>query len=80
MDDLNFDQHAREEMQADSLTEADVYTVVGDSDDIIERPDGRTLHSRMLDDGRHVTVVVETDACVVITAWVDKRRSRRRRQ
>lgn len=80
MDDLSFELHALEEMQADSLTEEDVYRVVGDYDDIVERNDGRTVLSRALEDGRHVTVVIETEARIVITAWLDKRRTRRRRR
>ena len=49
MNDLTFDPHALDEMQADSLTAEDVHTVVGDYDDIIERSDGRALYSRVLD-------------------------------
>ena len=80
MDDLVFLPHALEEMQADSLTEDDVYTVVGDYDDIIERDDGRTVYGRLLDDGRLVVVVIEHDGESVVTAWQDERRSRRRRR
>jgi hypothetical protein len=80
MDDLIIPEHALEQMQRDSPTEDDVYTVVGDYDEIVERPDGRTVYSRLLDDGRHVTAVIEDDGVTVVTAWVDARRSRRRRR
>jgi len=80
MDDLIIPEHALEQMQRDSLTEDDVYTVVGDYDESIERVDGRTVYGRMLDDGRHVTVVIEDDEITVVSAWVDKRRSRRLRR
>ena len=80
MDDLSFPEHALKQMQRDSLTEDDVGIVVGDCDESIERVDGRTVYSRMLDDGRHVTVVIEDDAITVVSAWVDKRQSRRLRR
>ena len=78
-EDLIFDEHAREEMQRDSIAEDDVYTIVGDYDEIIERPGGRTEYGRMLDDGRWIVVVV-ADETIVKTVWWDKRRGRRQRR
>ena len=66
MDDLVFPEHALEEMRDDRLTDEDVYTVVGDPDEIIERDDRRSVYSRMLDDGRYVVVVIEDDAVTVV--------------
>ena len=80
MDDLIFPPHALDEMQDDSLTEADVYTVVADFDERIEQDGGRTELARLLDDGRYVVVVLEDDGFTVVTSWLDKRRSRRRRR
>lgn len=72
--------HARIAMQADSITEDDVFTVVGDYDEMIERTtDGRTEYSRMMDDGRWFVVVIEDDAVTMVSAWWDRRRSRRQR-
>ena len=36
---------------------------------MIGREDGRAEYSRMLDDGRLVTVVVEDDGETVVTVW-----------
>jgi Txe/YoeB family toxin of Txe-Axe toxin-antitoxin module len=80
MDDLIFPVHARAEMRADSLTEDDVWTVIGDYDEMLDRQDGRTEYARRLDDGRYVVVVVEEDRVTVVTVWWDKRRSRRPRR
>ena len=79
MDNLEFEPHARDEMQRDSVSEDEVYHVVGDADDEIERDDGRTEYWRVLDDGRQIVVVVEDGTQTVKTVWWHKRRSRRRR-
>lgn len=80
MDDLIIPEHARSGMQTDSVTEDDVYTVVGDYDEKFERiTDGRTEYGRMMDDGRWFVVVVEHDSETLVSAWWDRRRSRRRR-
>ena len=78
MDDLVFPGHALEQMRKDGLTKHDVYAVVSDSDEKIERTDGRTLYGRLLDDARYVVVVIEDDARTDVSAWQDKRRSRTR--
>lgn len=44
MDDLVIPKHALEQMQRDSLTEDDVYVVVGNYDESIARLDGRVLY------------------------------------
>ena len=80
MDDLVLPVHARDQMQRDNLTEDDVYTVVGDYDEKIERIEGRREYARELDDGRHVVVVIEDDGVTVVSAWWNKRRSRWRRR
>ena len=80
MDDLVVPEHARDQMQRDSLTDDDVYLVVGDYDEKIERIEGRTEYARRLDDGRYVVVVIEYDGMTVVSAWCDRRRSRRRRR
>lgn len=80
MDEYTFPDHAREERQADSLSDEDVTLVIGDFDEKIAREDGRVEYSRVLEDGRWVTVVVEGDGETVVTAWWDKRRSERRSQ
>ena len=79
MDDLEFEPHAREGVQRDSVSEDEVYHVVGDADEEIDRDDGRTEYWRILDDGRQIVVVVEDDTGTVKTVWWNKRRSRRRR-
>jgi hypothetical protein len=79
MPDLIFPDHAREEMANASVSEHDVYHVVRDADDIIEREDGRAVYIRLLDDGREVVVIVEDDGMTVVTVWQWKRRRPRRR-
>ena len=79
MPDLIFTRHAWEEMARDSISEDDVYQVVGDADDIIEQDDGRTRYTRTLDGGREVVVIVEDDDETVVTAWEWRRRRPRRR-
>ena len=80
MHDLVFPPHALDEMRKDGLTKDDIYTVVGNCDDKVERLDGRAVYRRLLDDGRYVVVVIEDDDVTVVSAWCDKRRSRRRRR
>jgi len=80
MNDLIIPKHALDEMQRDNLTEDDVYTVVGDYDEMIEQVRGRTEYARTLDDGRYLVVVIEDDGRTVVTVWLNKRRSRRRRR
>ena len=70
--------HARHEMRRDSVSDADAYHVVEDSDDFIEGDDRTAMFTRRLLDGRQVVVSVE-DTCTVVTAWLNKRGSRRRR-
>jgi uncharacterized FlaG/YvyC family protein len=77
VDQLDFEGHARDEGQHDSVSKDELALVVGDYDDKIERDDGRTEYSRMLDDGRWVVVVLEDDGETVVTLWWDRRRSRR---
>ena len=79
MADLDFTDHARQEMRRDSVSEFEVYIVVEDADEIIERHDGRTVYTRRLDDGRQVTVIVEEATQSVRTVWWNKRRGPRRR-
>jgi hypothetical protein len=78
MDDLEFEPHAREEMASDAISEDEVYHVVGDADEIIERPDGRSECARMMDDGRWIVAILDEESRTVETVWWDKRRSRRR--
>ena len=78
MDDLIFYEHAWEEMRRDSVSEAEVYHVIGDADEVIERDDGRTIYVRVLDDGRQIFVVVEDETRIVETVWWNKPGSRRR--
>jgi hypothetical protein len=80
VDDLVFPEHARDQMQRDGLTEDEIYTVVGDYDEKIERNDGRTEYARELDDGHYVLVVIEDDGVTIVSVWWNKRRSRRRRR
>jgi hypothetical protein len=81
LDDIIIPEHAWEAMQADSITEDDVFTVVGDYDEVIERiTDGRTEYSRMMDDGRWLVVVIEKDGETMVSAWWDRRRSRRQQR
>ncbi len=79
MEDLEFEPHARVEMARDSVSEDEVYTVVGDADVKYERNDGRTRYERIMDDGRMLVVIVEDATLTVRTVWWDKRNSRRRR-
>lgn len=78
MDDFEFDRHARDEMASDAISEDEVYHVVGDADEVIERPDGRSEYSRMMEHGRWIVVIVDEGSRTVETVWWDKRRSRRR--
>ena len=78
MDDLEFDPHAREEMASEVISEDEVYHVVGDADEIIERRDGRSEYARMMEDGRWIVAIVEEESRTVETVWWNKRRSRRR--
>ena len=81
MDDLIIPEHALEGMRTDSITEDDIHTVVGDYDEKIERlTDARTVYGRMMEDGRWFVVVIESDGETMVTAWWDRRRSRRRRR
>lgn len=78
MSELIFPDHALEAMARDSISESDVYEIVGDYDDIVERDDGRTVYTRTLD-GRDIVVVIEDDGETVVSAWLWKRRRPRRR-
>ena len=78
MDDLELDPHAREEMASDVISEDEVYHVVGDADEVVERQDGRSEYARMMEDGRWIVAIVEEESRMVETVWWDKRRSRRR--
>jgi hypothetical protein len=77
MENLEFEPHARDEMASDAISEDEVYHVVGDADEIIERPDGRSEYARTIDDGHRIVVIVEVESHTVITVWWDERRSRR---
>ena len=79
MDNLFFPAHALKAMTADSITAEDVYHVVGDWDDRLEYPNGRTEYIGTVEDGRRVTVILESDGQTVVTAWWNKRWNRRRR-
>lgn len=69
MDDIIIPEHALKAMQADSITEDDVYTVVGDYDEAFEHiVDGRTEYGRMMEDGRWFVVVIENDGETVVSA------------
>ena len=80
MEDLEFEPHARVELARDSVSQDEVYHVVGDADIEYERNDGRTRHERMMDDGRLLVVIVEDAIRMVRTVWWDKRNSRMRRR
>lgn len=80
MEDLEFEPHAREEMAHDTISEDEVYQVVGDADMESERDDGRTRYERLMDDGRKLVVIVEGATRLVRTVWWDKRNSRRSRR
>jgi hypothetical protein len=79
VDDLVFPDHAWEKMARNSISDDDVYHIVGDADDVTQRGDGRTVYTGTLDDGREVVVVVEDDGKTVVTVWQWKRRRPRRR-
>lgn len=76
---LTFEEHAREELARDSVSEAEVYDVVSDADVEYQRNDGRTRYERILDDGRQIVVIVEDATHTVKTVWWNKRGSRRQR-
>lgn len=78
--ELTFEEHAREEMARDSVSEAEVYPVIEDADDRIERRDGRIEYTRTLGDGRYILVILEDDERTVVTVIWNKRRSRGRRR
>jgi len=80
MDDLRFDDHARDEMQRDSVSQDEVYYVVGDADEEFERDDGRIRYARILDDGRQIVVIVDDATRTVKTVWWNRRGSRRPRR
>jgi len=60
------------------ISEDDIYHVVGDADDVLERHEGRTEYTRMFDDGRELRVVIEDDGVTVVSVWDWKRRRPRR--
>lgn len=80
MDDLTFDPHALDEMARDSISEDEVYHVVGDADVEYVQRNGHTRYERLLEDWRYLVVIVDRDAAVVRTVWWDKRSSRRPRR
>jgi hypothetical protein len=80
VDDLNFDEHARDEMARDSVSADDVHLIVGDYDERYERGNAPTRYERILDDGRLIVVMVDEPARTVRTVWWDKRNSRRWRR
>jgi hypothetical protein len=79
MADLIFPEHAWREMSRDSISEDEVYHVVGEADDVVVRADGRTVYTGTLDDGREAVVIVDDDGETVVTVWQWKRRRPRRR-
>ena len=80
MDDLIFDDHARDEMARDAVSEDEVYIVVGDADVEYEQSNGATRYERMMSDGRMIVVIAVESTRTVKTVWWDKRASRRRRR
>ena len=80
MDDLEFDSHARDEMARDTISEDEVYHVIGDADTEIRQHNGHTRYERMMDDGRQIVVIIDEVMRTVKTAWWNKRGSRRRRR
>jgi uncharacterized FlaG/YvyC family protein len=80
MDVLLFDDHARDEMQRDSVSEDEVYHVVEDADEEFERDDGRVRYECILEDGRQIVVIVDDATRTVKTVWWNKRGSRRSRR
>jgi hypothetical protein len=79
MDELIFERHARNEMARDSVSEDEVYSVMGDADVEYEQSNGTTRFERMMDDGRMIVVIAAEATRIVKTVWWDKRASRRRR-
>jgi hypothetical protein len=61
MDDLVFPDYAIGRMRQRGISEDDVCLTVEDSDDELEREDGRTEYVRMMDDGREIMVVIQDD-------------------
>jgi len=80
MHDLEFDSHARDEMARDTISEDEVYHVIGDADIEIRQQNGHTRYERTMDDGRQIVVIVDAVMRTVKTAWWNKRGSRRRRR
>jgi hypothetical protein len=79
VDDLIFSRHARDEMSNHSVTEDEVYHVVGDHDEAIEYDNGRMEYVRTMEDGRTIVVIIENDDETVVTVWQRKWRRPRRR-
>lgn len=77
MADFIFPNHARDAMRDHQISEAGVYYVVGDADEILPRHDGRTEYTGTWD-GRTFVVIVEDDGETVVTLW--ERRWRRPRR
>jgi hypothetical protein len=80
MDDLEFESHARGEMARDAISEDEVCQVIGDADTEIRQQNAHTRYERMMDDGRHIVVIMDEVMRTVKTAWWNKRGSRRRRR
>ena len=78
MPGLIFTDHAREAMRADQIPEAGVYHVVGDTDEVIERDDGRAEYVGAWE-GRTLVVILEDDGRTVVTVWERKWRRPRSR-
>jgi hypothetical protein len=79
VDDFIFPKHARDEMSNHSVSEDDVYRVVGDYDEEIPYDNGRTEYVRTMEDGRTIVGIIESDVRTVVTVWQRRwRRSRRR--
>jgi hypothetical protein len=76
--DLNFPDYVRGRMSQRHVSEADIYHVVGDADDVLHRDDGRTDYTRLVDDGRELRVIVKDDGVTVVSVWDWKRRRPRR--
>jgi hypothetical protein len=76
---LTFPDYVRGRMSQRHISEDDVYHVVGDADDVLDRADGRTEYTRLFDDGRELRVVIEDDGVTVVSVWDWKRRRPRRR-
>ena len=80
MDDLEFDSHARNEMARDTITEDEVFQVIGDADVEIRQQNGHGRYERMMDDGRQIVVILDEAVRTLKTAWWNKRGSSRRRR